>query len=224
MKKINLEEIKRIFQANSNEENAEAMSNYMRNKFPFYGIKKPLSKELIKPYMKDVKFYSEKDIYKLVSELWLEKEREMQYLALTLMNYYFKKHSMDIKFLEKLITSKSWWDTVDNLSNHTGLYFKHNFDKKIIDKWIESDNIWLNRSAILFQLKYKTDMDEELLSEIILRLKHKKEFFIQKAIGWVLREHSRYNPHFVVEFVEINKIYGLAKREALRIIIKNKLI
>ncbi len=223
MKKINLEEIKKLFQANSNDENAYNMSKYMKNKFAYYGIKKPLSNELIKPYMSNLKNYSEKEVYKIVKELWEEDEREMQYLALTIINYYFKKTPMDIKFLEKLIVKKSWWDTVDNLSNHTGLYFKHNFDKEIIDRWVESDNIWLNRSAILFQLKYKNLMNEQLLSEIILRLVHKKEFFIQKAIGWVLREYTRTNPEFVLEFVEKHKIVGLAKREALRLILKNKL-
>lgn len=90
------------------------------------------------------------------------------------MDNKFKKHAEveDIEQIEYMITKKSWWDTVDHIaSNHVGGYMKK-FPEQIplyIDKWLNTDNIWLNRSAILFQLKYKKQTDFDLLQAIIKR-------------------------------------------------------
>jgi 3-methyladenine DNA glycosylase AlkD len=91
-------------------------------------------------------------------------------------------------------------------------------------RWVDSDNIWLQRTALLFQLKYKKDMDFELLSKYILKLKYSKEFFIQKAIGWILREYSKFFPETVVSFVKSNQLAPLSSREALRIVKKKGII
>lgn len=221
MKKLNIDYIKKIFQDNANDENSFYMSKYMKNKFAYYGIKKPIRVEITKEFLNSIKQYEESEIYSFIWELWNEEEREMQYLALEILAQYFKKNIIDIQFLEKLILTKSWWDTVDTLSNFTGKYFKSNLNKELLNNWVESDNIWLNRSAIIFQLKYKNDLNTELLSEIISKLKHKKEFFIQKAIGWILREYSKTNPEFVLNFVDEQNLQGLAKREAIRLMKKN---
>ena len=85
-------------------------------------------------------------------------------------------------------------------------------------KWLESGNIWLQRSALLFQLKYKEDIDTQILSSIINYLLGSKEFFINKAIGWILREYSRTNPSWVVGFVERTALNPLSKKEALRLL------
>ncbi|GAL26077.1 DNA alkylation repair enzyme [Vibrio variabilis] len=85
-----------------------------------------------------------------------------------------------------------------------------------IQKWRESDNIWLRRTAILYQLKFKQNTDESLLFDIIGENLDDKEFFVQKAIGWSLREYSKTEPAAVVQFIESQKIEGLAKREGLK--------
>jgi 3-methyladenine DNA glycosylase AlkD len=100
-----------------------------------------------------------------------------------------------------------------------GAIFKNNPDliQASIKSWVKSDNIWLNRTAILFQLTYKKDTNEELLYNCIKQLKDKKEFFIQKAIGWALRNYSRTNAAWVRETTEDLQLSGLARREALRL-------
>jgi len=118
---------------------------------------------------------------------------------------------------EWLIINKSWWDTVDSLaSNCVGTYFRF-YPEKIEyynSKWITSDNMWLNRTAIIFQLKYKKDTDFELLKNNIRHHSHQREFFIKKAIGWSLREYSKVNPSAVIKFIDENELQNLSIREA----------
>lgn len=120
-----------------------------------------------------------------------------------------------------MITHQSWWDTVDFIATKLlGAYFKTYPEEKekYVNKWLKSNNIWLQRSALLFQLKYKTDLDTVLLSCTITSLLGSKEFFINKAIGWVLREYSKSNPEWVIDFVNENHLTALSKREALRLV------
>ena len=120
-----------------------------------------------------------------------------------------------------MVTHKSWWDTVDFIAvKLMGAYFITYPDQKkvCISKWLKSNNIWLQRSALLFQLKYKSAIDTQLLSSSINYLLGSKEFFINKAIGWILREYSRTNPIWVMAFVDKTALSNLSKKEALRLI------
>jgi 3-methyladenine DNA glycosylase AlkD len=81
---------------------------------------------------------------------------------------------------------------------------------------MNSGNMWLQRTALLFQLKYKKATDVNLLSDYILRLQGSKEFFINKAIGWILREYSKTDPDWVIQFVQNNNLANLSRREALK--------
>ena len=127
----------------------------------------------------------------------------------------------DIELFELMITNKSWWDTVDLIAtNLVGAYFKL-FPEQIIPvtkKWMNSDNMWLQRTCLIFQLKYKEEIDTDLLTDYILQLKDTKEFFINKAIGWILREYTRKNPEWVIDFVNKYELSNLSKREALKLI------
>jgi 3-methyladenine DNA glycosylase AlkD len=123
----------------------------------------------------------------------------------------------DIVWIEKLIVTKSWWDTVDILATHlAGEYFKKHKNKidLITNQWNNSDNIWLQRSSLLFQLKYKQNTNVFLLENYILNLKESKEFFIRKSIGWILREYSKTNPAWVIQFLQKNELSNLSVREA----------
>ena len=124
-----------------------------------------------------------------------------------------------------MIINKPWWDTIDFLSPKIlGKYFKLFPDEieKNTQKWILSNNIWLQRSSILFQLKYKEILNTDLLTRIILPLSNTNEFFVNKAIGWVLREYGKTNKDWVFYFVKKNKLSNLSSREALKHINKEK--
>lgn len=154
----------------------------------------------------------------VVRELWLQPQRELQMVAVDLLIKY--KNQLPPSFLadlEWLITTKSWWDTVDMLASHvTAALYHHAETQDYLSHWRQSDNIWLRRSAILYQLKFKQHTDEKWLFGILKENQSDNEFFIQKAIGWALREYSKTNPDAVISFINQQGIQGLAKREGLK--------
>ncbi len=172
-------------------------------------------------YIKETGLPDWKEIENISRKLWETDERECQFTQLDLMNRMKKNLSPEnLPLLEFLITSKSWWDTVDGLSAwFVGELFKRYPDliPSNTEKWMSSDNIWLQRSCLLFQLKYKKDTDLDLLFGFITELSHHKSFWIRKAIGWTLREYSKTDPQVVSEFVDAHpELSGLSKREALK--------
>jgi len=220
------ESLESEFQRNANQENAFFMKKYMKDKFDYYGIKTPKRRELLNGFLKKCGKPSNEDLKKCIKYLWNKPQREFQYAALNLLDNskkYFDRELID--FIEYLITTKSWWDTVDGIaSNHVGLLFSKfpELIKPYTNKWMKSENMWLQRTTILFQLKYKNDTDEKLLYKYIISLSGSKEFFIQKAIGWALREYSKTNPESVEKFIGENKLATLSVREGMKIINKPK--
>jgi 3-methyladenine DNA glycosylase AlkD len=197
----------------------------MKGKFTFYGIQSPLRKEIFKEHIIKYGIPPESDKYEIVRWFWEAPQREYQYLTMELLGER-KKHIEPeiIDLYEYLIITKSWWDTVDFISaNLVGAYFKKLPEsiEILTEKWSHSGNIWLQRSCLLFQLKYKSETDTKLLVSFIKPLKSSNEFFIRKAIGWALREYSKTDADFVVQFIKANKLSGLSEREALKWL-KNK--
>jgi 3-methyladenine DNA glycosylase AlkD len=208
---------------NTNPEYAQRMKAYMRNKFEYLGIKSPHRRELTKPFLNKAALPSVDELWPIVHELWKRPEREYQYFAMELTARYSKSvEKRWIDHYESLIISKSWWDTVDFISaTLVGNYFKifPETIEKVTETWMKSGNIWLQRTCLIFQLKYKDDVSTELLSSFIKDLSNSKEFFIAKAIGWSLREYSKRNPSWVLDFVQNNTLQSLSRREALKRII-----
>lgn len=196
------------------------MKKYMKNLFEFHGIKSPERRVLCREFIKSNGLPEKKELKTVIDELWNLPQREYQYFAMELLEKFKKQFEPnDIYLLEKLVLNKSWWDTVDFIAAHLiGSYFQRfpKNVKKITEKWISSNNMWLQRSAILFQLKYKNNTDVDLLFSYLKRCSHSNEFFIRKVIGWVLREYSKTDPKAVVTFVENHQLKPLSKREALK--------
>ena len=210
--------IRDAFYSLENVENAHWMRQYMRNKYLFIGIKKPEQALVFKDIYK--KYGKAEDWYEVSSELFAMPEREFQYVA---MEYLLKaKKSWDARvplLVHRWVDENSWWDVVDVLGPKVlGLYFQR-FPQELsewIPIWMESPNFWHQRLCILFQLGYKNQTDLTLLSTIILSLNTSKEFFIQKAIGWSLRQYARTDPEWVLNFVDHHPLMPLSKREALK--------
>ncbi len=202
-------------------DSAAAMAAYMKDNFSFLGIKKPKRNEIMKPFLKEAKAAKQID-WDFIFKCWDLPEREFQYLALDyLATFKNKLKKDDINNIRQLIINKSWWDTVDLLaSNIIGdicLRFPSLVEEHVF-KWSFSDNMWLSRTAILFQLKYKEKTDRNLLSEIIKMNNGSKEFFINKAIGWALREYSKTNREWVREFIGSESLSSLSVREGSKYI------
>jgi len=129
----------------------------MKDLFPFLGIKKPAREALTKGFISEKK----KEIgidWDFIFKSYDLPEREFQYLAIDYMIAVKDRFvPADMEKVEKLITTKSWWDTVDAINivvGHIALKYQE-VKKDFIAKWMRSDNIWLKRISIIFQLKYK---------------------------------------------------------------------
>lgn len=213
--------IKDLFERHADPENAAAMSKYMKNKFVFYGIPSPERKELYKDFIKSEKKGKTID-WDFLDKCYEDEHRELQYLVYDYL-IAMKKHLTfeDIEKIKSYITARSWWDTIDFLCKVIGdIGLRDNRVGKIMIEWSESDNIWLKRTAIQHQLAYKEKTDTELLSKIILNCLGTDEFFINKAIGWALREYSKTSPDWVKSFIERNKsaLSSLSLKEASKYI------
>jgi 3-methyladenine DNA glycosylase AlkD len=154
-------------------------------------------------------------------ELFNKEFRELQYCGIEILIKYLKNNYQkeDIKLIEKLLVTNSWWDSVDTIAKNILGHYLIEFPEeteKVIERFSNSKNMWLNRSALLFQLGYKKNTNYELLFSECEKHSKSKEFFIQKAIGWALREFGGTNPSLVINFVNATQLKPLSKKEALR--------
>jgi len=212
--------LKDLFEKNADPSLAPAMKKYMRDQFEYLGIKSPKFKELLKGFLNENSLPPIDELDTIARELWSLPQREFQYLGGSLVGRSESQLPANfIETLEYLITNKSWWDTVDSIAGGVvGTHFKRYpaVKKKYLAKWRKSDNFWLRRTTILFQLNYKQETDFDLLCDIIRENLDSKEFFINKAIGWSLRQYARIDPKAVKKFVKATPLHPLSRREAMK--------
>lgn len=207
------------FEAAKNPERAAAMSAYLRNQFTFFGIPTPQRRLLYKDIIAKAKKAKVID-WDLLDQAWADPHRELDYFVCD----YLKGMQTfliyeDVPKLLTYATSHQWWDTID----HFDRIFGKIADARISDLMLEfsvSDDFWLRRIAIDHQLGRKTETDTQLLSQIIQNNVGSSEFFINKAIGWALRDYSKTNPNWVRSFIKSNhhKMAPLSIREASKYI------
>ncbi len=213
--------LKNLLEQNSNPAQAGPMKKYMRDQFEYLGIKSPQLSVLLKDFIKENGLPSLDQLDIVARELWSLPQREFQYTAIGLLSRFENKLEPEfITTVEYLLITKSWWDTVDAIAGHTiGAHFKR-FPKvqaKYLKKWRKSDNFWLRRTTLLFQLGYKKETNFDLLCELVHENLGSDEFFINKAIGWALRQYAHTNPVPVRKFVNATKnLHPLSRREALK--------
>lgn len=201
------------------------MSAYMRDQFTFFGIDSPSRKQIEKVCFSELT--PEIDPFDVARALWKDPHRECAYVACELLRRTMERKKAQpidpqrsLAILEHLIVTKSWWDTIDTLSPNTAYPLLTRYPGMDLHatarRWIEADNIWLQRSAILVQLKAKAATDADLLFELILRRIDSREFFIRKGAGWALREYSKTDPKRVRAFLNTHRdrLSGLTMREA----------
>ena len=216
-----IEKLQSTFKVNSSRELAIPMENYMKNLFPFFGIKTEKRRTLLKSVWQSHQEEVKQQTREIAMELFSQQERELHYCAIEILIKNLKSNYQlsDINLIEKLLTTNSWWDSVDTISKYLlGSYLNAfpNETEKVIQRFSNSDNMWLNRAAILFQLGYKQKTNSEILFRECHKHADSREFFIQKAIGWALREYSKYNPLGVKAFVKHANLKPLSNKEALR--------
>ena len=214
-------EIKRKFEQIEDEENAISMAKYMRNLFLFYGIPTPKRKAVYKDFLKEEKSLGKID-WEFLDQCYQDLHREFQYFVcdyLLAMKEYLTYE--DLPKIKQYITKKEWWDTIDCFDSVIGeIGLRDSRVDELMLVWSKEEDFWLRRIAIDHQLNRKEKTNKELLERIIVNNLGSNEFFINKAIGWSLREYSKTNPAWVKNFINRykDKLDKLSIREASKYI------
>ncbi|MCC7244701.1 MAG: DNA alkylation repair protein [Saprospiraceae bacterium] len=208
--------VRERFSAAGNPDYALQQMAYMRHQFEFFGLPAPKWVAISKEIHAGAGIPQGDDLIALVRACFDDDHREMHYFGLQTLEKTIKKQPAEaIEWLEELIQTRSWWDTVDWINKLVGIHFKRypHLIGPVTEKWLASGNIWLQRICLIFQLTYKDKTDTDLLFDYIRRLSGSKEFFIQKAAGWALRQYAKHNPDAVADFIKNTALAPLTRRE-----------
>ncbi|GAA2914717.1 DNA alkylation repair protein [Enterococcus pseudoavium] len=200
---------------------AEPMAHYMKDHFPFCGVKKPQRALLERPFLKESVSLPMPELIQEIFRNYRKKEREYQYYAIDLAQRNIKRFSLeDLAALLPLLGEKTWWDSIDAWRKVFSTWvLAHPADlEQVYAFFYQHENFWYRRVAINLQLMFKEQTNTALLAQAILADLKTDEFFIQKAIGWVLRDYSKVNPTWVKEFMEQHSLSKLALREGSKYI------
>jgi 3-methyladenine DNA glycosylase AlkD len=199
----------------------EQMEAYMKNHFSFLGVMSGPRKIIFQQFKPRLQQLSPEQSWDFIHECWVNSYRELQYIAIDHLLVHYKKIAQpsDAQHFRFILTNQTWWDTLDLLATHIVGHFARQFPDEFSEFAEDSqsaENFWLHRTLLIYQLKFKKQTDLKLLQYYIHTFKTNKEFFIQKAIGWSLREVSKWNPNWVKEVVSEENLQGLARREAMK--------
>ncbi|MEI5994235.1 DNA alkylation repair protein [Candidatus Enterococcus mansonii] len=197
-------------------ERSKQMAAYMKQLFPFAGVQAPERARLTKDLLKASKRLTFSELIDLVTFYYNKPEREYQYLAIDLATVNVKRLSFEeVLCFKPFVIEKAWWDSVDAWRKFFGLWAFANLEEmpKLFDSFFGAENFWHRRIAINLQLLYKEKTNTVLLKKAIIYDKTTDEFFIQKAIGWSLRQYSKTDPKWVKEIIETTALSPLAVRE-----------
>lgn len=208
-----------MFKMPENHENQLSMERYMRNQFKFLGLKTPQRKAASKDFIKESKQMSVSQVMEEIADLYKREEREYQYVAIDIAYANVRRLSFaDIQALTHYVQVKSWWDTVDTWRKVFATFVILHPSKKqqVFELFYQHPNFWMRRVSVILQLLERETLDTELLTRAIEYDIHTDEFFIQKAIGWALRNYSKFNPDWVRKFVASHDLSKLAVREGTK--------
>lgn len=216
-----LERLTTAYAAAADPERAVAARAYMKDAAPFLGIPTPERRALSRTVLQGTPRPDESDCTAVALRCWQLPEREYHYFAVDYLRRYVGRCSSGfLPVARHLITAVSWWDTVDALAAHVvgGLVAADPRLTADMDAWIADDDLWVARTALLHQLRYKERTDTERLFAYCLRQSGHPDFFVRKAIGWCLREYAKTDPDAVREFLarERGRFAPLSVREALK--------
>jgi 3-methyladenine DNA glycosylase AlkD len=204
---------------------AAGMQAYMKSAMPYWGVPAPGMREICKRVFAGHAIKTAPQWREACLQLWRDAGyREERYAALELTGHRLYREWQTlatIPMYEEMIVTGAWWDYVDLIaSRRLGPLLRAYpapMRKKML-AWSRARNLWKRRSAILCQLSFKGDTDLDLLYAVIEPSLPSKEFFLQKAIGWALRQYAWTNPREVRRYVHAHasQLSALSEREALK--------
>lgn len=207
--------------ASANADDAVHMAAYMRDRFPFLGVKTPARRSISRPLVRASTSADSQQLVELVDLLRVQQEREFHYVASDVLRANGTRLTpTTIDRVSRWVRTDAWWDTVDAIASPTvGVMVQHHPELlAVMDRWVEGDEMWLARTAIIHQLRFGAGTDVDRLFGYALARADDDEFFIRKAIGWALRQYARTDPTAVRQFVDehVERFSGLTIREATK--------
>lgn len=217
---------RRELSARADADAAAPMAAYMRDQFAFLGVSSPTRTAVWRTVRDEANAAAggppgRGELLRFADAMWEHDEREFQYLGALSLRWRAKVlDAADLPRVRALIESRSWWDTVDVLAPRVvGPLAQRDPDvAEAMDTWVEDDDVWVVRSAILHQLHAKQDTDVDRLAHHCRRRAHHPDFFVRKAIGWALRQYSYVDATWVESFVDAVPLSPLSRREAMKAI------
>ena len=219
------------YKSKEDPEMAAEMKKFMKDNFEFIGLRRPERiaqlGEVVNTYVFDP--LERHGIHSVLQECYQYEEREMHNTAVNILDIYWldSLNTEDLPILEELICTHSHWDSTDTLAKFFGYVLEDmsKEEREVYSKqWLEHENMWMRRISLIYQLKYGDKIDLDVVFGYSEALMHEKDFFIRKAIGWILREASKRRTQEVIDFVRSNEdnLSHLSKVEAMRYILKRK--
>jgi 3-methyladenine DNA glycosylase AlkD len=214
--------VQRRFRALSDPRKAGPMAAYMRTDMPFYGVQKPARVAVLRAARQKFPIETRSQYNAAVLGLWKLAHREEKYAAIWIAQQFdLFIVPASLPLYRRLIVEGAWWDFVDNVAIRlTGAVWLNHRARlsRVMDRWIDEENMWLRRAAIIGQIKHKDATDRQRLFDYCLRRCDEKEFFIRKAIGWALREYAYTAPDAVRQFLREHRaqLSPLSFREAAK--------
>jgi 3-methyladenine DNA glycosylase AlkD len=214
-------------------ERAEGQQRYMKSTMPYHGVVTPDMRRIAQAVFADHPLADAATWEAEVLELWRDAtHREQRYVAVELAEHKPYRPWLDpsrAPMIEEMIVTGAWWDFVDRLAGvHMGHLLARFPDeiRPMMWRWATDDDMWRRRTSIIVQLGRKATTDTELLFHAIESSVDSTEFFLRKAIGWALREHSKTDPDVVIDYVtaHADELSGLSKREGLKVVRKQGLV
>lgn len=207
--------------AHANAEHAVAMAAYMKTTMPFYGVKAPERRAILKEALTTYPINDSAACIEVITQLWQCQHREEKYCAIDIARAHRKHlHPDMLPLFEMMIRTGAWWDFVDEIAMHLvgTIVLKHPHVWPIIEQWSRDDDMWIRRTAIICQNRFKNKTDAQRLFAYCVHNMHDKDFFIRKAIGWALREYAKTDAAAVLQFVEMHtaQLAPLSYREAIK--------
>ncbi|WP_030439338.1 DNA alkylation repair protein [Actinoplanes subtropicus] len=208
------------FAARRDPARAVAMAAYMRDQFPYFGVPAPEVRAMERAAFAGLPRPTDEDLTVVALSCWEQPEREYQYVACDYLRRHVAAAGPDfLPIARTLLTTKSWWDTVDPLATRFvgDLARAHPELVETMDAWSADENMWLVRTALLFQLHYGTATDTDRLFGYCTRQAGHPDFFVRKAIGWALRHYARTDPSSVRAYVTATpSLSPLSRKEAMK--------
>lgn len=226
-----IHDIRAGFAARANQDIAEPQQAYMKSTIPFYGLKTPAVRNVLKPLLKQHTLRSAEEWEFAIRTLWdTVTHREEWYAAIGIARYGryrdYRSSVESIPLYDHMIRTGAWWDVGDIIAQHLvgEVLTAHREEASAIMRaWSTDEHLWIRRCSILSQNNHKQKTDPQLLRDCMLPSIDDTDFFSRKAIGWALRDYAHINPAWVSAFVEEfdDRLSGLSKREALRHILQD---